>query len=491
VATVLTVPRPKLRLRPAAAEGLGAELAAIRTELGVPDAFTPEVLAEAEAAARAPRLPDLDLTSVEFATLDPLGSTDLDQAYVIERASTGYRVRYAIADVAAFVTPGGAVDAEAHRRVETLYAPDGRIPLHPPVLSEGAASLLPGQDRPALVWTLDLDATGELTATDVRRAVVRSREQQEYVGVQRALDDGTAAEPLALLREVGRLRQQLERARGGMSLNTPEQEVVPDPDGGWELAFRAALPVEDWNAQISLLTGMAAAKLMLAGGVGVLRTMPPADPRDVDRLRRVARGLGIEWPHGVTYGELLSGLTAARGRDAAFLTEATRLFRGAAYTAFDGAPPAETTHAAIASAYAHCTAPLRRLVDRYVGEVCVSLCAGGGAEALPPWARAALPQLPAEMAAGIHRGNQVDRADLDLVEAAVLAPAVGQLFSAVVVDLDERRGGATVQVAEPAVLAHCDAPKGQLPLGGRIDVRLVKADVATRTVRFVREPAAR
>jgi len=479
------VPRPKLRLRAEDAAGLRAAFASVRQELQVPDEFPAEALAEAAAAVAATteHLPGLDLTSVAFATLDPPGSEDLDQAYAIERRGSGYRVRYAIADVAAFVRAGGAIDVEAHRRVETLYAPDGRVPLHPTSLSEGATSLLPGQNRPALVWTLDLDEHGELIATDVRRALVRSREQQDYPTVQQALDAGTAPERVALLREVGRLRLALERARGGMSLNAPEQEVVPDGAGGWTLRFRASLPVEDWNAQISLLTGIAAARLMLAGGVGVLRTMPPADPRDVERLRRVARGLGIEWAGDEDYGTLLGRLDAHRPREAAFLTEATRLFRGAAYAAFDGAPPAEVTHAAIGAPYAHCTAPLRRLVDRYVGEVCVALCAGSP---VPEWARAALPALPEEMAVGIRRGNQLDRADVDLVEAAVLAPVVGQVFSAVVVDLDEKRGGAIVQVAEPAVLARCDGPKGQLPLGSSIRVRLVTADLATRTVRFTR-----
>ena len=172
--------------------GDGAELLAgfeqVRTELRVPASFEPSVLAEADAAAAAPTLPALDLTDVAFCTLDPPGSRDLDQAYAIERTAGGYRVRYAIADVAAFVSPGGAVDAEAHRRIETLYAPDRRTPLYPPSLSEGAASLLPGQTAPALVWTLDLDHDGELRNTDVRRALVRSREQQDYPTVQKALD---------------------------------------------------------------------------------------------------------------------------------------------------------------------------------------------------------------------------------------------------------------------------------------------------------------
>ncbi len=291
---------------------------------------------------RAPRLPALDLTDVAFATLDPPGSRDLDQAYAIERSGAGYRVRYAIADVAAFVAAGDPVDLEAHRRVETLYAPDRRTPLYPPSLSEGAASLLPGQTAPALVWTLDLDHDGELQHTDVRRALVRSREQQDYPSVQAALDAGTAPGPVQLLREVGLLRLDRQRDRGGMNLAVPAQEVVPDGHG-WQLRFRAGLPVEDWNAQISLLTGMAAAELMLAGGIGVLRTMPPADDRDVARLRRVARGLGLDWPADETYAALLDRIgrqpPVDHGRVEAFLTEATALFRGAAYTAFDGQPP--------------------------------------------------------------------------------------------------------------------------------------------------------
>ncbi len=117
------------------------------------------------AASTAP-----DHTDVPYLTIDPPGSMDLDQAMHIDRFGTGYRVRYAIADVAAFVSPGDPVDVEAHVRGETLYSPDLRTPLHPPVIGEAAASLLPDQVRPALVWTIDLDADGRQTAVDVKRA---------------------------------------------------------------------------------------------------------------------------------------------------------------------------------------------------------------------------------------------------------------------------------------------------------------------------------
>ena len=451
--------------------------AALRAELQVPLDFPPDVLAEAETAAGSPRLPAEDLTDLPFLTIDPAGSLDLDQAMALERDGTGFTVHYAIADVAAFVTAGTALDAETHRRGETAYFPDLRVPLHPPVLSEGAASLLPDQVRPAVVWRLGLDARGELQSTDVRRARVRSQRRLDYVGVQRVIDDGSADEGLMLLKEIGERRLALARDRDAVDLATPEQEVSDGPDGRPVLAYRAPVAAEAWNAQISLLTGIAAARLMLAGKVGLLRTLPPADPGAVASLRRSALALGLPWPEGTPYGDVISALDPARPAAAALLTLATRLLRGAAYTAFDGEVPAQPLHSAVAAPYAHCTAPLRRLADRYVNEACLALCAG---EPVPAWARAALPALPAEMAAADKRAHEIDPAIVDLAEAVLLAPRVGETFQAVVVESGPK--GGMVQLLEPAVRARCEG--ADLPLGTTIAVRLVEADVATRKVSF-------
>ena len=160
----------------------------LREELGVPDGWPPAALAEAEAAARSPDLPELDRTDLPLFTVDPEGSRDLDQAVAIERRAGGYRVHYAIADVAAFVVANGPLDSEAHRRGVTLYAPDRSVPLYPDVLGAGAASLLPDGVRPALLWSHDLDGDGELVATDVRRARVRSRQRMTYTQVQGLVD---------------------------------------------------------------------------------------------------------------------------------------------------------------------------------------------------------------------------------------------------------------------------------------------------------------
>ncbi|WP_448630566.1 RNB domain-containing ribonuclease [Cellulomonas soli] len=489
-------------------------LAAVRTELAVPAAFPPEVTAAARAVAEHAGTPPtaVDATHVPFVTIDPAGSMDLDQAVHLERLDgpgsghddehrAVYRVHYAIADVAAWVPAGGPVDEEARRRVVTLYAPDGRTPLHPPELSEGAASLLPDGERPALWWQLDLDAQGLLTRCDVRRATVRSRARYTYEQVQDALDAGTADDVLLLLREVGLLREQAERDRGGLTLPMPEQEAGRE-DGHWALTSRRTLPVEGWNAQISLLTGMAAASIMLEGGIGVLRTLPAADPRDVARLRRTARALGVPWPEGAGHAEVVSALDASDPAQAALLAEAATLMRGAAYVAFDGERPAYAEHAAIAAPYAHTTAPLRRLVDRFVGETCLALSAG---VPVPAWVRAALPDLPSRMASGDAHASAYERACLDLVEAALLADRLGEVFDAVVVDVREDRTSGVVQLRDPAVRARVTSvPDGvsastaggaataagpglELPLGEAVRVRLTHVSVAERTVRFTWE----
>ena len=257
----------RVRLRPdSGAAALAAAFATIREENEVPAEFPPDVLAEAQEAARATTPPERDETGVEFVTIDPPGSKDLDQALAIDADGSGYRVRYAIADVPAFVAPGGAVDLEARRRVQTLYLPDGRSPLHPPVLSEGAASLLPDSERSAYVWDLRLDADAVVVETQVYRARVRSRAQLDYASVQADLDAGRAPRVIELLAQVGPRRMELELARGGASLPMPEQEVQVEgsgPDAVYRLRYRPPAPVEDYNAQISLMTGMAAADLML------------------------------------------------------------------------------------------------------------------------------------------------------------------------------------------------------------------------------------
>jgi exoribonuclease R len=470
----------RIHVRAPSGSTLEPGIEAIKRELDLPFAFPPEVEAAAAEAAAHPRLPAEDRSDIPFVTIDPPGAMDLDQALHVARKGDGYLVHYAIADVAAFVTAGDPVDLEANRRGETLYGADAKIPLHPKALSEAAASLLPDQVRPALLWTIELDRSGEGIAVDVHRALVKSRARLDYDGVQQRIDAGNADPMWAVLREIGELRVQRERRRGGVSLPLPDQEIRVDGDA-WRLEFRARNAVEDWNEQISLLTGMAAAHLMMEHKVGLLRTLPEPDPRAIGRLRRTAKALAIAWPESMGYPDFIRSLDPADPRHVAMMVSCTSVLRGAGYAAFDGEPPPQPMHSALASTYTHVTAPLRRLVDRYTGELCLALCA---ARPVPGWVLQALPGLPRTMAAADQRAGHYERAVIDLAEALVLAPRIGQSFEATIVEVDPRdrhRGVAMLHAL--AIEAPVSADR-ELPLGEVVSMRLAQADPARSAIAF-------
>lgn len=476
-----------------AADALRAGIDALLADQSgeVPLEFPPEVLAAAERGASRASTPPQgpDRTEVPFVTLDPESSTDLDQAMHLERTEDGFRVLYAIADVPLFVDLDGPIDLEARRRGETLYLPDRRIPLHPEVLSEGAASLLPDQTTPAFVWVLDLDATGEVRGIDLERTRIRSVAKLAYDQVQVDLDRGEGHPMMLLLQEIGELRTALEADRGGASLNVPEQEVVAE-DGHVRLQWRRPHPIEDANAQISLMTGMAAAQLMLEHGAGILRTMPPAQQSAVDRFRRQSEALGHPWPTELSYGEFLRSLDWHEPVHLALLNQATSLFRGASYAAFTSTAeiPEEHEQAAIAAPYAHTTAPLRRLVDRFVLLVCHAHVSG---EAPAPELLAALAEIPEAMQATGAQAGTLERAALELVEAMALAAREGEVFEASVIERREASspengdGAPTrveVQLTDPPLTAWVpmDAAVGEV-----VRVRLASVDTAARRTEFV------
>lgn len=451
---------------------------ALRRELELHEQFPPAAQVQAEQAAKQVRLPDLDRTDLPFVTIDPPTSLDLDQAmHLARREGGGYRVRYAIADVLAYVAPGGPLEEETWRRGQTIYLPDGNVPLHPRVLSEGVVSLLPDRERAAILWTIDVASDGQIESARLERARVRSRAKLDYEHVQAAADNQTLPDPIALLPELGRLLTERNLARGAVNLPMPPQEVERDGDS-WRLVLRPLVPAEEWNAQISLLTGCAAAQIMLAGKVGLLRTMPAAPQQAVDRLRVAAKALGIRFPKAKTVGQVLAVLDTSQPRAAAFVDEAAELLRGAGYTPFDGELPPDPLHAAVAASYAHVTAPLRRLADRYATEVCLSLHEG---REVPDFVLDALPRLPEVMAATDRLAGAAERGAIDQVEAMVLADRVGKVFSAVVLDTDDKRPVATIALDDPVVRARCD---GKLKAGTRVNVRLTAADVMKRQVRF-------
>jgi exoribonuclease R len=467
-----------VRLLTDAAEAMGAGLDRIRDECEIPTGFPIEVLRAAdEAAARPVGGAHVDRTDRPFATIDPATATDLDQAFAIEAPGTSGAdvvLHYAIADVGWFVRPGDTLDTEAFRRGVTVYLPDAKAPLYPQLLSEGAASLLPDVDRPAVVFTVRVDAAGAARLDGVERACIRSRAKLAYGAVTEAdLPDGFA--------ELFRRIRRAEDARGAPRVEFPEQEVGRDALGEYQLTFRPRLVSEEQNAALSLATNLAVAEALFTAGTGLFRVMPEVDERQHRRLRNSARAFGLEWPAGISLTEFERSLPRADPRTSAFLLAMRRAAGGAGYAPYrEGERP---WHSAVAATYARATAPLRRLQDRHVIEAALAVFNG---QPVPEPVAAAFDALPAAMARAEQRANRAENMALELAEAVVLAGRTGQVFDAVVLDEGNGRDGGWVeiQIADPAVIVRVDAHK--VDPGDSIRVKLISVDVERRRTEFER-----
>jgi exoribonuclease R len=459
-----------VRIRADLTEELVEGLGGIRRQFKVPDDFPPAVVAAADAAAKRTPSAHVDRTDWPFITLDPASSTDLDQAFHIEKAGDDVLLHYAIADVAWFVDDGDQLDSEAWQRGTTQYLPDGKAGLYPPALAEGATSLLPDGPRPAVVFHVRVGTDGRSKLDGAERAVIRSRAKLAYETVQPAqLPDAFP--------ELSRRIAAAEDARGAARIEPLEQEVHSSEQGGYDISFRPRLKSEDDNAAMSLATNLAIAEALFAAGTGLFRVMSEPHARAEQELRHMARALGIDWPATTNLRDFQRGLDGGSPKSAALLMAIRRAGGGASYVPFTAGE--RPWHAAMAATYAHATAPLRRLADRYV--VMATLAIANG-RPVPDPVQAAFPELPPVMQHADDTASQIERAIIDLAETALLSAQTQRTFSAVVIDVDER--GARIQLCDLPVVSRLSIQ--HVEPGDDVRVRVVSTDLATRTVKLER-----
>jgi exoribonuclease R len=443
-------------------------LTAIRTQFQLPALFPPEAEAEARAAVGKPLVNHVDRTEAPFVTLDPASSTDLDQAFAIETSGNDLVLRYAIADIGWFVASGGPIDTEAWKRGETIYLPDGKISLYPRLLSEGAASLLPDADKPAILFAVRIAPDGAARLDGVEQAVIRSRAKLGYATVR--------SEDLPpQFGELARRVQAAEQARGASRVDPPQQQVVELADGTFSLEFRPMSPMEEANAALSLAANLAVADALYSHGTGLFRVMPEPDDCAIRRLRHSAKALGVDWPKEVSLEQRQKDLDPNDPKQAAFMLAIRRAGSHASYAPFEAGE--RPWHSAMRATYVHATAPLRRLADRYVTEAALAIANN---HAVPDLVGAAFQRLPDVMNRAEAKGGQVDSAVLELAEAVVLAGRVGETFAGTVTDIDQR--GARIQLADPAVITR--VPANGLAIGAAVVLRLDEVDPARRLTRF-------
>jgi exoribonuclease R len=321
-----------------------------------------------------------------------------------------------------------------------------------------------------VVFTIRVGSDGAVRLDAAVRAIIRSRAKLAY---DRVGEGDLPPEFFALADRM----EQAERARGAARVDPPEQEVAPAGEG-YQLVFRPRLVSEDRNAALSLACNLAVADALHAKGTGLFRVMPEPDERAVARLRHTARAFAIDWPADMPLAEFEKALDPADERHAALMLAIRRAGGGAAYAPYrDGELP---WHSAMAATYAHATAPLRRLADRYVVRAALAVANG---EPVPPAVEAAFAALPKVMARADSLSGKIERAVIDLAEAVMLQGREGEAFAALVTDIDDR--GARIQLCDLPVVARF-AADGLAP-GTAVRVRLASVDTDRRSILFERE----
>jgi ribonuclease R len=319
-----------------------------------------------------------DLTGKPTLTVDPATARDFDDAVSAEREGDGIRLWIHIADVAAHVKPGTALDREALRRANSTYVPGSVEPMLPLALSSDACSLVPGVERLAVTTEVLLDAAGRPASTSFYRSLVRSDARVDYdeldeIFAGRRSPPAPVAEALALAREAA---NALERQRRGAALevDSREPEFVFDGEGNVSGA-RAIEQTESHRLieRLMILTNERVAELLERKRVpAAYRVHEQPDPVRVQHLFEQLASLDLPTP---PMPERLTATEAGRLAAEASRTvaaEAARRGHGRdAYTSLvlrslSQAHYSERNlgHAGLASpAYCHFTSPIRRYPD--------------------------------------------------------------------------------------------------------------------------------
>ena len=346
--------------------------AMVAARFAIPTGFDPDAEQEASACGPPGSSRREDLTGLPFVTVDGEDAKDFDDAVAAAgTADGGYRAYVAIADVAHYVRPGGALDRAARMRGNSVYLPGQTFPMLPEALSNGWCSLLPGVPRGAVVAELDIDAGGELTRSAFRRALVRSRARLTYDALEDAARSGTnppgiERRHLEALYGAFRLLRTARRKRGALDIRSEEPSVTLDAATGDVSRFATVRQLDSHRLveAFMVLANTAVARQLMQREVPFLYRVH--DAPSVSRLRALrddlraltGRSHALTGPAGGRrLQDLLEGARGARHEEAVHLA-VLRAQSQAEYS------PDNIGHFGLGLRhYAHFTSPIRRYSD--------------------------------------------------------------------------------------------------------------------------------
>ncbi len=477
---------------------------------GIPDDFPDKVIEEADKAKPVGLKGREDLRDMPLLTIDPADARDHDDACYAHadddpKNPGGHVIWVAIADVAAYVKPGTALDREARKRGNSSYFPDRVVPMLPDRLSGDLCSLHEGVPRACIAVRMQIDAEGNKIGHRFVRGLMRSAASLNYTEVQEAIDGNpndrtgplldTVLNPLyaayAALKKARSVRQPLE-------LDLPERKIVLSDAGEvTSVAFRDRLDAHKLIEEFMILANVAAAETLIAKRRPLLfRVHEEPAPEKLESLRETAQAAGLNLAKGqvLQTRHLNALLNAAAGTEDAELINLTTL-RSMAQAYYN---PENFGHFGLALRnYAHFTSPIRRYADLIVHRALIS-AHGWGKDGLTEDEIARLEETATHISDTERRSMMAERDTTDRYLAAYLSERVGNEFSGRISGI--ARFGAFVKMDETGAdglvpvrslgreFFHFDREAGTLmgsdtgliiAIGQRVTVRLTEATPVT------------
>ena len=481
-------------------------------EHGIPDHFPDDALAEADRAKPAGLSGREDLRDLPLVTIDPADARDHDDAVCAfaddDPANPGGHVVWvAIADVAHYVRPGGALDREAVKRGNSTYFPDRVVPMLPERLSADLCSLHEGVPRPCLAVRMQIAADGARVSHRFVRGMMRSAASLTYGDVQAAHEgrgSGKAADlagaVIAPLYAAHAAVRQARERRQPLDLDLPERRIELSPDGRvTSVAFRDRLDAHRLIEEFMILANVCAAETLGRARTPLLyRVHEEPSPEKLESLREVAQAAGL----GLAKGQVLQTRHLNRLLEQAAGTDAAELINMATLRSMTQAyyAPENFAHFGLAlKHYAHFTSPIRRYADLIVHRALISAHGwGDGADGLSEDAVERLDKTAQHISETERRSMTAERDTNDRYLAAFLAERVGDEMAGRIsgvtrfglfVKLDETGADGLVPIRSLGhEFFHHDADAQTLMgaesgftigIGQRVTVRLAEAEPVT------------
>lgn len=465
-----------------------------------------QVPATVPEAARADRV---DLRELPTVTIDGEQARDFDDGVaVVKKPEGGFTLYVSIADVAYYVAPGSALDAEAYQRGTSVYFPHQVLPMLPPELSTGICSLNPGVERLAVTVILDYDAQGRSQAAQFVRSVIKSRARLTYTQVQKYLDGNGAALPFdarhlaAMLTEMAALCQLLRARRGergSLLLSIPEAEVQLNPEG---------VPV-DIRRIDHLLSHQLIEEFMIAaneavarylGEPSIFRVHEQPDRDKMESFRQFVHRLGYQVPPAAEREPraLREFLDQIKDTPVAYMVQVLllRSLKQASYAGFN------VGHYGLAAPiYTHFTSPIRRYPDLLVHRLLLNRLQGIGPAELNP---EALDEQARFLSARERVAIEAEREMLARMQVRCLAEHIGETFHGTIsgvsafgffVSLEEIYADGLVRLVDlpddyyrfqESRLRLVGRRTGRVfQIGDRVQVRVARVDLRRRHINLV------